>query len=79
MPATLACTIREACEVSGICRTSIYELLKTGGLRARKYGKRTLILHTDLHRWLESLPALSPPKAENPEQRRSASEVRRAA
>jgi excisionase family DNA binding protein len=75
MPAALAYTIREACEVSGIGRTSLYELLKTGTLRARKHGKRTLILDSDLRNWLASLPDLfrPPPK---PKQRRSTSGAR---
>jgi excisionase family DNA binding protein len=58
----LAYAIREACEASGIGRSSIYELLKSGALRARKHGKRTLILESDLRRWLEKLPELSRPR-----------------
>jgi excisionase family DNA binding protein len=72
MPAALAYTIREACEVSGIGRTSLYELLKTGTLRARKHGKRTLILDSELRNWLASLPDLSGgPPSPKPKQRRS--------
>jgi excisionase family DNA binding protein len=59
----LAYTIREACEASGLGRSSIYKLLKSGALRARKHGTRTLILESDLRRWLEKLPELSPPRA----------------
>jgi excisionase family DNA binding protein len=59
----LAYTIREACEASGIGRSSIYELLKSGALRARKHGKRTIILESDLRRWLKRLPELSLPRA----------------
>jgi excisionase family DNA binding protein len=78
MPA-LAYTIREACEASGIGRTSLYELLKSGALRARKHGKRTLILHKDLNRWLDSLPSTQPPNARRQKQRQQTSEARRAA
>ncbi len=70
MTNVLAFTIREACEASGIGRTSIYELLKSGALRARKHGKRTLILQSDLRQWLEKLPDLSPPRAQHPPKRR---------
>jgi excisionase family DNA binding protein len=55
----LAYTIREACEVSGISKSSIYNSIRAGTLRPRKYGKRTLILADDLRAWLGSLPAAS--------------------
>lgn len=54
--APLALTITEACEVTRIGRTSLYEVLKTGELTARKRGKTILILVADLERWLHSLP-----------------------
>jgi excisionase family DNA binding protein len=80
MTEVLAYTIREACLASGIGRTTLYQLLKSGALRARKHGKRTLILHGDLQRWLERLPDLAPPRAQPPpKRRRSTSEVRSAA
>jgi excisionase family DNA binding protein len=56
----LAMTIAEACAASRIGRTRVYEAIRAGELRARKHGKRTLILADDLRRWLESLPALTP-------------------
>ena len=54
----LAHSIAEACARSGIGRTAIYELIKTGQLPARKRGRRTLILAEDLRRCLEALPAV---------------------
>jgi excisionase family DNA binding protein len=76
----LAYTIREACEASGIGRTSLYQLLKSGALRARKHGKRSLILRSDLLAFLEALPDLAPPRAQPPpKRRRSTSAVRSAA
>jgi excisionase family DNA binding protein len=58
MQNSLAHTIAEACARSGIGRTTIYELIKTGQLTARKRGRRTLILADDLQRCLEALPQI---------------------
>ena len=55
----LAYTIPEAGIVSGTGRTSIYEEIKAGRLRAVKRGRRTLILADDLRAWLNSLPRVS--------------------
>jgi excisionase family DNA binding protein len=49
--------IEEAAKVSGVGRTLIFEAIKNGALRARKAGRRTLILQTDLEAWLHSLPS----------------------
>jgi excisionase family DNA binding protein len=53
----IAFTITDACEVSRIGRTRIYEAIRAGELPARKHGKRTLILSEDLRKFLETLPA----------------------
>jgi hypothetical protein len=52
----IALSIRAASKVSGIGRTSLYAAIKAGGLVARKCGKRTIILQSDLINWLNSLP-----------------------
>ena len=52
----LAHTIKAACRVSGLGRTTIYSALKSGALSARKYGRRTLILAADLEEFLQKLP-----------------------
>ena len=59
-----AYSIAEACARSGIGRTAMYELIKTGQLPARKRGRRTLILVEDLQRCLQSLPPLLVKKSE---------------
>jgi excisionase family DNA binding protein len=57
---TLAMKIGEACSASSCGRTTIYNAIRQGQLRAVKRGKSTLILESDLRRWLESLPAIDP-------------------
>jgi excisionase family DNA binding protein len=58
MSTSLAHSISEACSISNTGRTSIYEEIKQGNLRAIKRGRRTLILAEDLRRWLETLPSI---------------------
>ena len=51
-------TIHEACTYSGIGKTKLYEAINSGKLKARKAGKRTLILSDDLRDYLSSLPLM---------------------
>lgn len=52
----LGYTIQGVVARTSVCRSSIYEEIKAGRLRAVKFGRRTLILHKDLEAWLEALP-----------------------
>ena len=52
-PEPLAYTVNDACKVSSIGRTRLYELIKEGKLEARKIGRRTLILAVSLRRLIE--------------------------
>jgi excisionase family DNA binding protein len=54
----LAFTIPQAITTAGVRKTTLYAAIKEGRLRARKSGRRTLILRDDLRAWLESLPSL---------------------
>jgi len=60
MNSPLAYSVAEACEVARIGRTSLYQAIRAGELRAVKHAKRTLVLADDLRRWLQSLPAFTP-------------------
>lgn len=51
----IALTVPDAVRVSGMSRSALYLALKNG-LTARKAGRRTLILRTDLEAYLASLP-----------------------
>jgi excisionase family DNA binding protein len=50
----LALRVNEAAAVSGLSRSTLYELLKAGKLRAVKIGGRRLILREDLQALLHS-------------------------
>jgi excisionase family DNA binding protein len=49
-------SVIEACAIAGIGRTKIYEAISSGALKARKFGKRRIILRSDLHAFLAALP-----------------------
>lgn len=52
----LAHTIPQAVQASGLSRSMLYLAIGRGKLRARKCGARTLILDSDLKKFLRSLP-----------------------
>lgn len=54
---TLAYDIQSAVLASGIGRTKLYEAMKTGRLKARKFGRKIIILHEDLKAFIDNLPA----------------------
>ncbi|WP_375273101.1 helix-turn-helix domain-containing protein [Sphingomonas sp.] len=55
----LALSIREACETLSISRTTVYGLIASSQLEARKIGRRTVVTMQSINRLLD---------AETPEQ-----------
>jgi len=51
----LSFSINEVCAATGIGRTKLYQTINSGELKARKLGKRTLILKSDMEQWLSNL------------------------
>jgi excisionase family DNA binding protein len=56
----LAFTIDQSCQVTGLGRNSIYQLIGRGVLPSRKLGGRRLILREDLEAVLKSAPVTMP-------------------
>ena len=52
-PEPLAYSIADACRVSSIGRTRLYQLISEGRLEARKLGRRTLIPASSLRALIE--------------------------
>jgi excisionase family DNA binding protein len=55
----ISLSIKEVCAATGLGRTKIYEAITTGDLPAKKWGKRTLILKSDLEAFISGLGAYS--------------------
>jgi hypothetical protein len=53
----LALSIAQVVRCSGLSRTLVYQEMRAGRLLARKCGRRTVILQTDLEAFLSALPA----------------------
>jgi len=46
--------IRQACQVTGLSRSFLYQQISAGRLPTLKVGSRTLIAAADLQSWLDS-------------------------
>ncbi len=51
----ISLSIEEVQAATGLGRTKIYEAVSSGALPAKKWGKRTLVLKSDLEAFLSSL------------------------
>jgi excisionase family DNA binding protein len=49
-------TIREFCERFRISQPTAYHLIRSGKLRARKLGRRTILFGPDVEAYIASLP-----------------------
>jgi excisionase family DNA binding protein len=56
--ARAAYSIAETLALTGLGRDKLYSLINKGELPARKAGRRTLVLASDLQRFLETLPRI---------------------
>lgn len=54
MTEPLAVAIPEAARLSGCGRSTLYSEIKSGNLKIRKVGRRTIIALDDLRAWLAS-------------------------
>lgn len=53
--------VQELVAVTGLSRSKIYEEMKAGRLSARKVGRRTIFLDTEVQTYLASLPIAGAP------------------
>ncbi len=52
-------SVEAAARRVGICRDGIYSAIRQKRLKAKKYGRRTLITEADLQAFLSELPDLN--------------------
>ena len=50
----IAYRVPEACRETGVGHSTIYNAIRSGELRPTKVGRRTLIEHVELQRWISS-------------------------
>lgn len=51
----LAVSVNTACDLLGISRTTLYQLVKGGDLSIKKIGRRSVLLTADLSAFVEQL------------------------
>ncbi|MFK7842588.1 MAG: helix-turn-helix domain-containing protein [Sphingorhabdus sp.] len=53
----LSYSVKDACEVTGLGKTKMYQLIRTGQLDVRKIGRRTVIPAASLHGLIDGAQA----------------------
>ena len=61
----LTYTVKGACKLTNVGQTTIYQALNDGTLIGKKVGRRTLITHDALRRWIDNLPMYTPQVGQN--------------
>ncbi|MCH4540675.1 helix-turn-helix domain-containing protein [Ochrobactrum sp. A-1] len=56
LPDAIAYSVTDAASRAGVGRSTLYNAISAGELPARKLGKRTLVLRSDLDNWSKTLP-----------------------
>jgi hypothetical protein len=51
-------SVSEACAIARMGRTVFYQAINSGALIARKRGARTLVLASELERFIDALPQI---------------------
>ncbi len=64
-----AYSLDEVATVIGVCRETIYAWVRAGRLKARKFGRKTIVLASDLDDVLEKLPQMHEAPWPMPQQR----------
>ena len=59
-------SIKEVCELTGIGQTKIYDAINQGFLKAKKFGRRTIILKEDLETFLSNLETYPSQRGQSP-------------
>ena len=61
IPPALAVSIRQACRLTGLSRSTLYNYARRGQLKLLKAGRRTLILPAELERFLVEITSSAEP------------------
>lgn len=54
-------SIRDACHIAGISRTSLYNLINSGDITVYKIGRNSKIKAEQFYNWMDNLPTFAPP------------------
>lgn len=56
-PKPISATIDDTCKITGLGRTTVYELIKQGKLKAVAIGRRRLVLYSSIEALIEGAAA----------------------